>query len=203
MKKTPEANGGLGSSNSKQRGNHSMKTDYVKQVLAEFGLEFRAVLVGNDCPGFCEDALKDRAMDEVDTYPRKTHIHGKHYRCTISGKGRGHVGFDFWNSYADEERNYFIRQAWAPWHFDGLPLSHPARKYKGLRLKDRAQVTAYDLLACITKNDPGTFENFCGDFGYDTDSRRAEKVYEATREEWRKVERFFKPEELEKIQEVT
>src|SRR6185312_12921531 len=26
--------------------------------------------------------------------------------------------------------------------------------------------TAYDVLACITKYDPGTFSNFCSDFGY-------------------------------------
>ncbi len=66
----------------------------------------------------------------------------------------------------------------------------------------RAKPTAYDLLTCITKNDPGTFENFCGDFGYDEDSRKAEKVYNAVCKEWEKVERFSTYEELEQVQEI-
>jgi len=62
--------------------------------------------------------------------------------------------------------------------------------------------TAYDLLACITKDDPGTFENFCGDFGYDTDSRKAEKIYKLVTKEWGKVSRFFMSEELEELAEI-
>lgn len=31
----------------------------------------------------------------------------------------------------------------------------------------------YDLLSCLCKYDPDTFENFCWEFGYDTDSRKA------------------------------
>ena len=34
--------------------------------------------------------------------------------------------------------------------------------------------TAYDVLTCLTKFDPHAFESFCGDFGYDMDSRAAE-----------------------------
>lgn len=62
--------------------------------------------------------------------------------------------------------------------------------------------TAYDVLACITKNDPGTFEDFCSEFGYDTDSISASKTYEAVVKEWLKVSRFFTPTELEALQEV-
>jgi hypothetical protein len=61
---------------------------------------------------------------------------------------------------------------------------------------------AYDLLACITKNDPGSFENFCGDFGYDSDSRKAEKTYKAVMKEWKSVEAFFSTEEIEALQEI-
>lgn len=39
--------------------------------------------------------------------------------------------------------------------------------------------TEYDVLACLTKNEVGTFENFCSEFGYDTDSRTAKKTYKA------------------------
>ena len=51
--------------------------------------------------------------------------------------------------------------------------------------------TAYDLLSCLTKSDPGTLEDFCGDFGYDTDSKKATDTYFAVQQEWQKVNRLF------------
>ena len=62
--------------------------------------------------------------------------------------------------------------------------------------------TAYDLLTCITKSDPGNFNNFCGDFGYSEDSRGAEKIYKACVKEWDKVSGFFSEEEIEQLQEI-
>lgn len=62
--------------------------------------------------------------------------------------------------------------------------------------------TAYDLLASLTKSDPGSFDDFCADFGYDTDSRRAYATWEAVCEEWRKVEAFFSGEELEQLEDI-
>lgn len=62
--------------------------------------------------------------------------------------------------------------------------------------------SAYVVLTCITKNDPDTLENFCSNFGYDTDSRKAEKIYHACVKEWAKVSAFFSAEELEKLQEI-
>ncbi len=51
--------------------------------------------------------------------------------------------------------------------------------------------TMYDVLACLQKYDVGSFENFCGDFGYDTDSRKAEKIYKAVCKEYEGVSRVF------------
>lgn len=65
-----------------------------------------------------------------------------------------------------------------------------------------APPTAYDVLACIQKYDPGTFENFCSEFGYDTDSRKAEKIYKAVCKEWQKVSTFFTSNEIEELQEI-
>ncbi len=182
-------------------------TDYTKQAedfLTRHNLEFRAVLIGNDCPGFCSDAEKDIDMDKVDTYPRRTHIHGKHYRCTFSGSGRGHVAFDFWSSYADEEKNAFAGQWPKPlrdWELNNMGREDRklAIKYAG---KKRTKVSAYDVIACITKSNPGYFEDFCGDYGYDNDSRKAEATYHAVVGEWNKVRRFFTPTEIEEMQEI-
>ena len=62
--------------------------------------------------------------------------------------------------------------------------------------------TAYAVLSCIQKYEIGTFEDFCGDFGYDTDSRNAEKIYKLVKKEWEKVNTFFTESEIEELQEI-
>lgn len=167
-------------------------TEQAEKFLKDAGLEFRAVLIGSDCPTFCPEAEKQIDMDKVDVYPRRTHIHGKHYRCTLSRKGRGHVSFDFWNSYADEEYNALGTKSYR--------LGEHFRKYER---NGKRTPTAYDLLACLQKSDPGMFENFCDEFGYDYDSRKAEQTYHAVQQEWRKIQRFFTPAEIEALQEIS
>lgn len=63
-------------------------------------------------------------------------------------------------------------------------------------------VTAYDILSSSTLHDPGTFENFCDDFGYDTDSRRAMDVYLAVQKDWSGVCAFFTKDERAELAEV-
>ena len=63
-------------------------------------------------------------------------------------------------------------------------------------------VSPYDVLAAIQKDEVGTFENFCADFGYDADSRKAERIYKAVTREWYKVGSFFTQEELAEAQEI-
>lgn len=58
----------------------------------------------------------------------------------------------------------------------------------------------YDVLACLQKYEVGTFEDFCDNFGYDSDSRTAEKTYKAVLKEWKAMERLFNNEELELLQ---
>lgn len=62
--------------------------------------------------------------------------------------------------------------------------------------------TPYDVLACLTKYDPGTFENFCSEYGYDADSRKAEKTYKAVCEEYTSLCTLFSSEEMEELQEI-
>jgi hypothetical protein len=63
--------------------------------------------------------------------------------------------------------------------------------------------TAYDVLATMEKYDIGSFENFCSEFGYDTDSRKAYKTYKSVMKEWENVEKLFTPEQLEMLQEIS
>src|SRR5689334_6211137 len=82
--------------------------EYTKQAedfLTAHKLTFEVALIGSDCPMFCEDQEKKREMNKVNVYPRKSHIHGKHYRCTFKRENGERFEVDFWNSYADEEFN--------------------------------------------------------------------------------------------------
>ncbi len=60
----------------------------------------------------------------------------------------------------------------------------------------------YDVLACLTKYDPGTFADFCSEYGYDEDSRKAEKTYKSVKDEWLNVCALFSDEELSELQEI-
>ncbi len=60
----------------------------------------------------------------------------------------------------------------------------------------------YDILTCLTKYDPGNFEDFCSIFGYDTDSKTAEEIYEAVKQEWKNVQTIWTDEEIEELREI-
>lgn len=60
----------------------------------------------------------------------------------------------------------------------------------------------YDVLTCLQKYDVGTFEDFCSEFGYDEDSRKAEKIYNAVVKEYEGMLRVFGTDILEEMQEI-
>ena len=62
---------------------------------------------------------------------------------------------------------------------------------------------AYDILVCFTKYDVGSFEDFCSEFGYDVDSRSAEKTYKAVVKEYEGLSMLYSDEELEEMSEIS
>lgn len=89
------------------------------------------------------------------------------------------------------------------WRFEfGQSLAHSRAGRDGHYFQGVRAPRAYDVLACLQKYDPGTFAEFCGDFGYDEDSRRAEKIYFAIQKEWVNVRRMF-GNHLEALQEIS
>lgn len=104
---------------------------------------------------------------------------------------RGSMTFDFWDSI----RNTEIRTM----PFD----AYNTRANKELAAKKKAAVpSVYDVLACLTKYDPGTFEDFCSNYGYDEDSRTAERVYFAVQKEYAQLARLFTPDQMEELAEI-
>ena len=57
----------------------------------------------------------------------------------------------------------------------------------------------YQILTCIRSEYfcPDTFNDFCSEFGYDTDSRKAEKTFFSLQEQSKKLQTIFTAEEIE------
>jgi len=78
-------------------------------------------------------------------------------------------------------------------------------KYRSLPFTlhyEKTPPSDYDILSCLTKYDPGTFEDFCGEFGYNEDSRKAEKTYFAVQKEYQNLRNMFSEAELVLMAEI-
>jgi hypothetical protein len=60
----------------------------------------------------------------------------------------------------------------------------------------------YDILTAIEKYDPIDFNDFCANYGYDTDSRKAYSIYEKCKEQAKAINDIFSDciDELSEIQ---
>lgn len=128
------------------------------------------------------------------------------YKITLTTP-HGKMIFDFWDSIQNTEICAMSLQKYAEKrykiHFDNLTNREKVTAQKELRVKQAAaRPTAYDVLAVMTKYDPGAFEDFCADFGYDTDSRRAERIYFAVQKEYHDLARIFTPKQMEELAEI-
>ena len=70
------------------------------------------------------------------------------------------------------------------------------------KAQEEARPNEYDILACLTKYDPETFEDFCSEFGYDEDSRSAEQIYLACVKEYKQLTRIFTVAQMEELREI-
>jgi len=113
--------------------------------------------------------------------------HGRHYKVTLqkgNGKAPGirnfgdpkkvnRLTFDFWSSIADAN--------------------------KGIKT-----VKPYDVLASISNDayTPDTFKDFCSEYGYDSDSIKANQLFRRCSAFAKKLRAFFTEPELEQLQEI-
>lgn len=77
-----------------------------------------------------------------------------------------------------------------------FPKNKVDEKYGDFKIIQGEAPDNYDIFACLTKYDPGTFDNFCSEFGYDTDSKKAEKTYNAVLSEFKNMQSLFSDKEL-------
>ena len=120
---------------------------------------------------------------------------------------KGSMSFVFWDSIHNTEISKMTVEEYAKKRFkcqyEYLTYGDKVKASKELKEKKAAAIpSAYDVLACMTKYDPGTFKEFCSEFGYDEDSKTAERIYIAVINEYKQIERIFTPEQMEELQEI-
>lgn len=59
------------------------------------------------------------------------------------------------------------------------------------RAEGKNEPSIYDVLACVQKCDPGNFEQFCSEYGWDSYSRRSERIWKDVKREYKNVVRLF------------
>lgn len=131
------------------------------------------------------------------------------YRVTLS-RGNRKYSFDFGQSVMKSQyyqdnipgRTYTLNGGCRTGNYSINDIQKYQSPSNKLTIVKGEEPTAYDVLACITKYDPGTFEDFCSEFGYDTDSRSAEKIYKAVVKEFDNICKLFTDSEIEQLQEI-
>lgn len=133
--------------------------------------------------------------------------HGYKYDIVLERNGQVYK-FNFWGSIADREKeeqtlsDYKKPLTWRNhvyFHYDMGYFNAQAGLKK--ELKENPSPTAYDILACLNKHEVGSLSDFCGDFGYDEDSKKATEIYLAVMEEGTNINRLFS-DVLEELQEI-
>lgn len=143
---------------------------------------------------------------DVPTHWKGETARHNHYKFTITTP-RGKMEDDFWDSVHNTELSLmsFDNFCCKKYHMHEKDM-FPVEKIKAQKLwKEQVKYaipTEYDILACLETYVPNTFEDFCWEFGYDTDSISAMKTYLACQKQWAKIRKIFTEEQIEELAEI-
>jgi hypothetical protein len=131
--------------------------------------------------------------------------HGYKYDITIIRNNISKT-FPFWDSIHNKELEATINNAKPLQWFGGGVLNGVWRDSSYIRkfLKDNTITTPtnYEILACLTKYEPGSFKNFCDNFGYSDNSIKARQTWEAVTNEWYEIVQPLFGDCLDELQEI-
>lgn len=108
-----------------------------------------------------------------------------HYIVEIKNK-KGGFSFDYWGSINDYEKVYKYKDI---------------NYIKHLEAQKEVSPKPYDILACLTVF-YGNFEDFCDEFGYNTDSIQAQQTYFEVRRQTGSLLDMFTNDELNTLQDI-
>ena len=123
-------------------------------------------------------------------------------------RGKRKFKFEFGNSIAESQyyqdvqfqnRKYTLNGGCIS---GGMKITNIDRYMEYLKLIPGEAPSEYSILACLTKYDPGSFDDFCSEYGYDSDSKTAHIVYAGVKAEWLNVCRIWNDSEIEELCEI-
>lgn len=125
-------------------------------------------------------------------------------------RGERQFEFTFGNSINDS--GFYIQEGKRKIEIDRkyLGLKAPAlRRISGVSVYDKGisihwpkVPTEYSILAALTKYDPISFDEFCSEFGYSTDSINALKIYEDVKKGYLNLCSLYNEEEMNTLREI-
>lgn len=119
----------------------------------------------------------------------KTDQHGIQYKITLAN-ARHTYTFDFWNSI----HNRAIIEA-----IENIKYTSKQKKDE---YKQKYQPNEYNIIACLSPMYESNFVDWCGYYGYDTDSIKASKIYEnCIKQDWN-LRKLFDFEQLQALGEI-
>lgn len=162
-----------------------MANDFLSKANAKIDITFIGRAINSD---WCENVLRNL------------------YDVTITTR-RGSMTVKFWDSLHNTQITQMSVEDYAKKYFrmqyGCLTLCERSQASKKLRaMQNEAKPTAYDVLACLTKHDCGSFDNFCLEYGYSNDSIRALKTYLACGKEYEALCRIFDSKQVEALREI-
>ena len=110
--------------------------------------------------------------------------------------------------YFDDDKGWVCSDSKKPRDIYLITLKRGNREYKfkfGQSINDsngKTNPTSYDVLTSLQKYEIEDFKDFCDSFGYDEDSRKAERIYKAVLDEYQNLKMLYSDAELEKMQEI-
>lgn len=129
------------------------------------------------------------------------------YKITIKTK-KGQMELEFYDSLQNTELLHYAQM-----NFFDDPHYKYQRKYKSLipygdfeeKIK-KGKPTPYDILACLTKYEPGSMEDFFSEFGFEINCAQDMfdffETYNACVKEYNDLCRIFTEEQMEKLREI-
>lgn len=132
------------------------------------------------------------------------------YTCTLKNAHHSYT-FDFWGSIADyekvqqyKERNSISSELRKEIAKVGKRADMQSMTNEQIKsaLLSIVKPNAYDILASMYPMYEADFEDWCTSFGYDTDSMKAYKTYQACLEQDHNLRKLFDRAELEQLAEI-
>ena len=173
-------------------------TEKADSFLAKFGLTFEAAGPLDTKPEWSSDDKAHKYWQrgpfmDRDNPTTVSLTVGDGWEITIR-RGTHKLSFPFWSSISDKAKRLGLvsqlnARSWpSKWPF-------PEKDHKP---------TAYDVLACISGDvhTPASFEDFCAEYGYEVDSRKAEATHRRAAMFALQLRQFFTTAELDDLAEI-